>query len=100
MPERTSPSPAAVDHAEAEMAALLARPAADPDVTASYGDHEDQVIDFSRPHGLGDGRPAPLVVVFHGGVWRQRVDRRHISPFAASLARRGFAVASVEYRRG
>lgn len=100
MPERTSPSPAAVDHAEAEMTAPLARPAAAPDATASYGDHEDQVIDFYRPRGLGDGRPAPLVVVFHGGEWRQRVDRRHISPFAAFLAGHGFAVASVEYRRG
>jgi acetyl esterase/lipase len=33
-------------------------------------------------------------------VWRQRVDRWHLSPFAAFLAGYGFAVASVEYRRG
>ncbi|GAA2275077.1 hypothetical protein GCM10010149_17120 [Nonomuraea roseoviolacea subsp. roseoviolacea] len=42
----------------------------------------------------------PLVVVLHGGAWRAAYDRRHVSPFAAFLARRGLAVASVEYRRG
>lgn len=36
----------------------------------------------------------------HGGAWRAPYDRRHITPFAAFLARRGFAVANVEYRRG
>lgn len=40
------------------------------------------------------------MVVLHGGSWRAPYDRRHISPFAGFLARRGFAVASVEYRRG
>ncbi|WP_030252268.1 alpha/beta hydrolase, partial [Streptomyces sp. NRRL S-455] len=40
------------------------------------------------------------VVVLHGGAWRAPYDRRHVSPFAGFLARRGFAVASVEYRRG
>jgi acetyl esterase/lipase len=38
--------------------------------------------------------------VLHGGAWRAPYDRRHISPFADFLARRGFAVASAEYRRG
>lgn len=40
------------------------------------------------------------MVVLHGGSWRAPYDRRHVSPFAGFLARRGFAVASVEYRRG
>ncbi|CAM5656948.1 Acetyl esterase/lipase OS=Streptomyces violarus OX=67380 GN=FHS41_004643 PE=4 SV=1 [Streptomyces violarus] len=38
--------------------------------------------------------------MLHGGAWRAPYDRRHISPFADFLARRGFAVASAEYRRG
>jgi acetyl esterase/lipase len=38
--------------------------------------------------------------VLHGGAWRAPYDRRHITPFADFLARRGFAVANVEYRRG
>ncbi|MFG2579669.1 alpha/beta hydrolase [Streptomyces malaysiensis] len=45
-------------------------------------------------------RPAPLVLLFHGGAWRAPYDRRHVSPFAAFLAGRGLVVASVEYRRG
>jgi acetyl esterase/lipase len=40
------------------------------------------------------------VVVLHGGAWRAPYDRRHITPFADFLTRRGFAVANVEYRRG
>src|SRR5690606_39863541 len=68
---------------------------------AAYGDGPDQVVDFYAPRAAaGPGGPAPLVAVLHGGAWREPYDRRHISPFAAFLARRGFAVASVEYRRG
>ncbi|MFE1789884.1 alpha/beta hydrolase family protein, partial [Streptomyces sp. NPDC059525] len=36
----------------------------------------------------------------HGGAWRAPYDRQHVTPFADFLARRGFAVANVEYRRG
>ncbi|WP_328318739.1 alpha/beta hydrolase family protein [Streptomyces sp. NBC_00388] len=83
---------------DAEADSVLAHPAVAPDATAAYGDHPDQIVDFYTPHG-GEG-PAPLVVVLHGGSWRQQYDREHVSPFAGFLARRGFAVASVEYRRG
>ncbi len=91
----------AAARAEAEERSALSHPAADPDGTASYGDHPDQVIDFYAPRAAGGpGGPAPVVAVLHGGAWRAGYDRRHISPFAAFLAGRGFAVASVEYRRG
>ncbi|MFI8003686.1 alpha/beta hydrolase family protein [Streptomyces sp. NPDC086010] len=84
------------DAAEAESA--FGHPAVAPDRTAAYGSHPDQVIDFYAPR---DGREgAPLVVVLHGGAYRAPYDRQHVSPFADFLARRGFAVASVEYRRG
>jgi hypothetical protein len=84
------------DAAEEESA--FSHPPVDPDITAAYGDHPDQVVDFYAPRG-GEER-APLVVVLHGGAWRAPYDRRHITPFADFLARRGFAVANVEYRRG
>ncbi|MGA4956954.1 alpha/beta hydrolase family protein [Streptomyces lavendulocolor] len=89
------PDPAARD--AAEEASALSHPPVDPDSTAAYGDHPDQVVDFYAPRGDG---PAPLVVVLHGGAWRAPYDRRHITPFVDFLARRGFAVANVEYRRG
>ncbi|WP_405778454.1 alpha/beta hydrolase family protein [Streptomyces sp. NBC_00859] len=83
---------------DAEADSVLAHPAVAPDATAAYGDHPDQTVDFYAPHG-GDGQ-VPLVVVLHGGSWRRQYDRRHITPFAGFLARRGFAVANIEYRRG
>ncbi|EGX57353.1 lipase/esterase [Streptomyces zinciresistens K42] len=90
---------AARDAAEEESA--FSHPPVDPDATAAYGDHPDQVIDFYAPRGeLPADGSVPLVVVLHGGAWRSPYDRRHLTPFADFLARRGFAVANVEYRRG
>ncbi|MEU9350080.1 alpha/beta hydrolase [Streptomyces griseoloalbus] len=91
----------AAARAAAEEESAFSHPAVDPDATAAYGDDPDQLIDFYAPRGRGGpGGPAPVVVVLHGGAWRAAYDRRHISPFAAFLAGRGFAVANVEYRRG
>ncbi|WP_225824789.1 alpha/beta hydrolase [Streptomyces naphthomycinicus] len=95
------PDDAAAARAAAEEESAFSHPPVDPDATAAYGDHPDQVIDFYAPRpGPESAAPAPLVVVLHGGAWRARYDRRHITPFADYLARRGFAVANVEYRRG
>jgi acetyl esterase/lipase len=91
----------AAARAAAEEKSAFSHAPVDPDATAAYGDHPDHVIDFFTPRGQGGpGGPAPVVVVLHGGAWRAPYDRRHISPFADFLARHGFAVASVEYRRG
>ncbi|MFC9293008.1 alpha/beta hydrolase family protein [Streptomyces sp. NPDC057011] len=93
--------PAAVERDAAEAASAFSHPAVAPDATAAYGDHPDQVVDFYAPRGETRGPgPAPLVVVLHGGAWRAPYDRQHITPLADFLARRGFAVANVEYRRG
>ncbi|MGW6968509.1 alpha/beta hydrolase [Streptomyces zaomyceticus] len=90
------PDPAA--RAAAEEASAFSHPAVVPDASAAYGEHPDQVIDFYAPRG-GATR-APLVVALHGGAWRAPYDRQHLTPFVDFLARRGFAVANVEYRRG
>ncbi|WP_329119544.1 alpha/beta hydrolase family protein [Streptomyces sp. NBC_01465] len=86
----------------AEAESVFSHLAVEPDATAAYGEHPDQLVDFYAPRGQdGDGEGlVPLVVVLHGGAWRQRVDRAHLTPFAAFLAGRGFGVALVEYRRG
>ncbi|MEU6573344.1 alpha/beta hydrolase [Streptomyces sp. NPDC046805] len=99
------PDDAAAARAAAEEESAFSHPPVEPDATASYGDHPDQVIDFYAPRGDGTESPsaaslAPLVVALHGGAWRAPYDRRHLTPFADHLARRGFAVANVEYRRG
>ncbi|CAL9516709.1 alpha/beta hydrolase [Streptomyces sp. enrichment culture] len=101
MPDAAAEPGTAAARNAAEEKSALSRPAVAPDSTAGYGDHPDQVVDFYVPRGgAGAGEAAPVVVVLHGGSWRAPYDRRHISPFAGFLARRGFAVASVEYRRG
>ncbi|MGZ9932346.1 alpha/beta hydrolase [Streptomyces sp. NC-S4] len=91
--------PAAVERDAAEAASAFAHPAVAPDATAAYGEHPDHVVDFYAPRGDAQ-EPAPLVVLLHGGAWRAPYDRQHVTPFADFLARRGFAVANVEYRRG
>ncbi|MFD5696575.1 alpha/beta hydrolase [Streptomyces lasiicapitis] len=93
------PDDAAVARDAAEEESAFAHPAVPPDSTAAYGAHADQIVDFYAPRGAAD-RPAPLVVVLHGGAWRAPYDRLHVTPFADFLARRGFAVANVEYRKG
>src|SRR3954462_8346728 len=74
---------------------VLTRPAPPPDFTLRYGKHADQVADVRLP-----AEPdAPLVVFLHGGFWMAGYDRQHVGPLAADLADRGYAVATVEYRR-
>ncbi|MFE2745415.1 alpha/beta hydrolase [Streptomyces scopuliridis] len=96
MPDPAAHDALARDAAETE--SVFSHPVVGPDATAAYGEHPDQVIDFYAPRG--NQERVPLVVVLHGGAWRAAYDRTHMTPFADFLARRGFAVANVEYRRG
>ena len=75
---------------------VLTRPAPPPDRVLTYGHHRDHVADLRLPTGTA---PAPLVVVIHGGFWRQAFDRSHAGPQSRALADAGYAVATIEYRR-
>ena len=80
---------------------VLTRAAEGPDVVLRYAAYEDGLVDVFLPPSLG--RPAstlPLIVLVHGGFWRQQTDRRHLRPLANDLCGRGFVVAVPEYRRG
>lgn len=59
-----------------------------------YGPHRDHVAEVLLPAG-----PTALVVVIHGGFWRAAYDRGHTAAQCVGLAKRGWAVASIEYRR-
>ncbi|MCZ2818294.1 alpha/beta hydrolase family protein [Modestobacter sp. VKM Ac-2984] len=65
-------------------------------VRHDYGAEPDQFLEVSLP--VGD-RPAPVVVVLHGGFWRARYGIELARPLAADLAARGWAAVAVEYRR-
>lgn len=52
-------------------------------------------LDFYPPPM--DARPAPCVIIIHGGSWRSG-DSQQLAPLNAYLAARGYAVASINYR--
>lgn len=72
-----------------------------PWTVVAYGPLPDQVAEVTvPPHTVPpDDGPLPLVLLLHGGVWREPHDRVHIRPLAAALAATGVVVANVDYRR-
>lgn len=67
-----------------------------PDAVVRYGEHELAVIDLHLPPGPGNGT---LVLLVHGGFWKQTYDRTHTRAQARALATDGYLVATPEYRR-
>jgi acetyl esterase/lipase len=79
---------------------VLTRPAEPPDVVLRYGDHADHLVDVWLPaQPLAGPEAHPLLLLIHGGFWRQEWDRLHLRPLANALRQEGFAVAAMEYRR-
>jgi len=79
---------------------VLTRPAAAPDHVLRYGGLRDHVIDLRLPAATDNGpNGSPLVVVIHGGFWRDAFDRTHTGPQCEGLVAAGYAVAAIEYRR-
>ena len=64
--------------------------------TYRYGDHPAQYAELSLPSGTS---VVPVVVVIHGGFWREQYGAELGRPLAADLVNRGWAVLNVEYRR-
>jgi acetyl esterase/lipase len=77
------------------MTDVMSRPAPDPTLTVSYGPLDEHIIDLWLPCDT----PAPLIVLLHGGFWRQKYDRTHLGPMAHALSATGYVVAVPEYRR-
>lgn len=79
---------------------VLTRPAARPDAVFTYGRHPEQLIDVHLPQRpLDSDQRAPVVVLLHGGFWRQSFDRTHTRPLAEALSAHGYVVVTPEYRR-
>ncbi|MCZ3388588.1 MAG: alpha/beta hydrolase [Actinomycetia bacterium] len=73
---------------------VLSRTSAAAPVMVSYGADPDQVAEI-----WAEAPDAPLVVVVHGGFWKQQYDRAHCRGLAAALAQLGATVVLLEYRR-
>lgn len=67
-----------------------------PAPSLHYGPHPDQVANLHLPRGEG---PFPVVVLIHGGFWRDGWDRTLMTGLAASIAAAGVAAWNVEFRR-
>jgi acetyl esterase/lipase len=62
----------------------------------AYGAHPSQVGVLFLPEGDG---AHPVVVVLHGGYWRQRYDGSLMTDLCRDLAEHGWAAWNLEYRR-
>lgn len=63
--------------------------------TEHYGEDEFQLGDLYLPKGVNGG----TVCLFHGGFWKMPYDRFQLSDLSRAIAKRGFAVWNIEYRR-
>lgn len=78
------------------MTGILDLPAREPDAVLRYGEAPEHVADR---YGSRSASSGGLVVLLHGGFWRNRYDRLHARPLAAALADHGYDVLVPEYRR-
>ena len=65
--------------------------------TIAYGAEEHQIADLRLPKGPG---PHPVVMLFHGGFWRDTAGRDLLDGAAVELARRGWATWNIAYLSG
>ncbi len=65
--------------------------------TISYGSDRAQIAEVWRP---GTTRaPLPVVVLVHGGFWRQLYTKRLMHRIARAMVGRGWIAYNIEYRR-
>ncbi len=72
-------------------------PRPDPPHRVAYGPHPSQFGELTLP--TPDGPVRGVVVVLHGGFWRQAFGLELGGPLAADLGAAGLAVWNIEYRR-
>ncbi|MDZ4375922.1 MAG: alpha/beta hydrolase [Phenylobacterium sp.] len=75
----------------------MALPRVEPQARIAYGAEPAQVAELFQPQGKG---PHPVVILIHGGCYLAEYQGlAQTSGLAADLARRGYAVWNVEYRK-
>ncbi len=71
-------------------------PVVAPDFAYKYGDHSDQFGELFLPE---TGDKFPVIILIHGGCYREKYSLKPMGRMAGTLADEGFAVWSIEYRR-
>lgn len=71
-------------------------PHVEPDHRYAYGSQELQFGELTLPDAAP---PHPVIVLVHGGGYREIYDLRPLGTVVAALAAAGFAVWNIEYRR-
>ncbi len=71
-------------------------PSREPHHRFAYGAHSQQFGELTLP---ASAPPHPVIVLIHGGGYREMYNLRPLGSLVASLARSGFAVWNIEYRR-
>jgi acetyl esterase/lipase len=68
--------------------------------TIRYGPERAQVAEVWRPGAAPDtGDAVPVVVLIHGGFWRQQYTKRLMHRLARAVTARGWMSYNIEYRR-
>ena len=65
--------------------------------TVRYGPRHAQIADLWRPRG--DRADLPVVVLIHGGFWKQPYTKRLMRRVARVVLAHGWAAYNIEYRR-
>lgn len=98
----THPSPNSNTFVLREMSKRLTREdygkfnSVESDFRLSYGTESDQFGDLYLPSG---DRPHPVVILLHGGCWRNRFGLEPLGRVAGHLQQMGIAVWNLEYQR-
>ncbi len=71
-------------------------PTVEADSRMAYGGHPLQFGELTLPAG---SPPHPVIVLIHGGGYREIYDLRPLGSVVTALAKAGFAVWNIEYRR-
>jgi acetyl esterase/lipase len=71
-------------------------PVVKPDVSYNYGQDQQQYGELFLPTS---GNQHPVIVLVHGGCYREMYSVKPLGQVARALAEEGFAVWAIEYRR-